>query len=125
MQNKPLNIWLIDDDPFTNLLNEFILKNAFNKSDLKQFESATDALTQLQKTIPDLIILDINMPTMNGWDFAASLNKSHPQVPIVLISSTEQSLENDHVLQNENIKGCLVKPLTQEDIEQFTNDIFN
>jgi CheY-like chemotaxis protein len=92
---------------------------------LKQFESAQDALAQLVNQSPDLILLDINMPTMNGWDFASKLNKSHPHIPIVLISSSEQSLENDQVLQNENIKGCLVKPLTQEDIEQFTNDIFN
>jgi two-component SAPR family response regulator len=124
MYSKPLNIWLIDDDPFTNLLNEFILKNAFDKSELKQFESATEALSLLDKTTPDLIILDINMPQMNGWELAASLNKTHPKVPIVLISSSSESLENEYILQNENIKGCLVKPLTQEDIEQFTKDIF-
>lgn len=63
-------IMLIDDDADTNYYNEIILNNIGAAEDVIVFQNGNEALEYLKKgNKVDLILLDINMPILNGWQF--------------------------------------------------------
>lgn len=70
------DIFLIDDDELVNFLNQEIIKDAYPTKVVRSFESASNALQAIteiinssKKALPQLILLDINMPVMDGWEF--------------------------------------------------------
>lgn len=79
-------------------------------------ENGSDALRILENDRPDLILLDLLMPKMNGSDFLQALRThSNPAVaslPVVITSATET--KSDVVLKQ--IQGVLTKPLKLEDL---------
>lgn len=73
--SKINQILLIDDDPATNFINRKIINDNGCADKVTTLTSAEAALEYLKankesgNTQPDLILLDINMPGMNGWEF--------------------------------------------------------
>lgn len=78
-------VLIVDDDTFFLkrlehlLAAENILLNSY--SDSKQ---VVDAIT---KFVPELLVLDINMPGLNGFEVCRQVRKTHPTLPIILISA--------------------------------------
>src|SRR5579862_4849281 len=66
---------LVDDDHFTNLINDMMLKDTLgDEAVVKSFEKPEEALDFIQKNYTEnsdhtILFLDINMPRINGWDF--------------------------------------------------------
>jgi DNA-binding response OmpR family regulator len=52
-----------------------------------------EALERLRKTPPDLVLLDVMLPEMNGFDVLRELRLSHPKLPVILLTS--KGLETD------------------------------
>jgi len=70
------DIFLIDDDRLVNFLNQEIIKDAYPEKKVRSFENASEAIETLKQivvkpseSLPQLILLDINMPVMDGWEF--------------------------------------------------------
>jgi CheY-like chemotaxis protein len=70
------DIFLIDDDVLVNFLNLETIKDSYPDINVRSFESATEALESIKQlvnilnsSLPQLILLDINMPVMDGWEF--------------------------------------------------------
>lgn len=69
-----------------------------------------------------LVLLDINMPGMNGWEFAAAARALLLANPaIVLVMLTSSSLDEDRRRAGDmgNITGYLTKPLSREAVQQM------
>lgn len=78
---------LIVDDVSTNLkCVDFILKNRYKVSMLK---SGAEAIAFLEKEIPDLLLLDIHMHGMNGYEVMEwmNANPATAQIPIILLTA--------------------------------------
>ena len=68
----PHTIYLIDDDEVTLYMHKLQLSKAFIESEIISFASASEALTALQNPDtepPALILMDINLPIMDAWEF--------------------------------------------------------
>ena len=115
-----MNVWLIDDDNVTNMLNRFFLEEHFTQLNITAFVYAQDALNTLIQSVqkPDVIFLDINMPVMNGWEFLEALGKSiaaNDSMPqIYLLSSSLDPSDKHKASQIKLVNGFISKPLEIE-----------
>jgi DNA-binding response OmpR family regulator len=80
-------IILVDDDPGMLQLTELMLKRTGYV--VHQAESAYQALNLVNSVIPDLFILDVNMPEMNGIELCAAIRQHHAvkNVPVLMLSA--------------------------------------
>lgn len=73
-----------------------------------------------RSTLPDVILLDINMPVMNGWDFLDAYlqwsTTTHLEIPIFIISSTVHNFDMTKAELYPIVKKIYTKPLTVENL---------
>ncbi|KAA9011689.1 response regulator transcription factor [Sphingobium limneticum] len=108
----PSTILIVDDDPHIRQLLVF----AFGKAGLETIEAADgeEALTQVERQRPDLVILDINMPRMDGLEVCRRL-RAQDDVPIFFLSSRDDEI--DRVLGIElGGDDYVVKPFSPREV---------
>jgi CheY-like chemotaxis protein len=125
MKQKLNSILLIDDDEPTNFFYRIILEESACTNHIQIEQSGSSALDyifapgerQPSQPLPDLIILDINMPGMDGWDFIdkyRELQKDKNFKPVIIMLSTSLN-PDDEIKANEiiEISRYMHKPLTK------------
>ena len=108
----PSTILIVDDDPHIRQLHVF----AFGKAGLGTIEAADGeaALAEVERHAPDLVILDINMPRMDGLEVCRRL-RAHNDVPIFFLSSRDDEI--DRVLGIElGGDDYVVKPFSPREV---------
>ncbi len=109
------DILLVDDDEIFILTASVVLKKAYPGSNILIAKNGEEALKLLDKQSPDLILLDLNMPIMDGWDFlSAAANKPLP--PIFIVSSSVDPKEKEKASAMKQVKGFIEKPLDAKKI---------
>ncbi|MTH16537.1 response regulator [Flavobacterium sp. LC2016-01] len=116
---KP-NILLIEDDELDTISVERSLKKLEIKYDLHTAYNGLEALQMLRKTenplIPDVILLDINMPKMNGIEFLQILRTDENLKDLkVFIMTTSSESSDRETAENLGISGYIIKPLNYTD----------
>ena len=110
-------ILLIDDSEPDLLYTRIVLERANVVREIVDFESARDALAWLeQPDCPgaDLILLDINMPGMNGFDFLRAYEAAarRPHTPSVVMLSSSADPRDRHSAEGfGSVRGFVTKPL--------------
>lgn len=115
-------VYVVDDDHiYTFLLRRQVDKMDFCTS-LRFFSHGGEALDALKnlhdqpEQLPDLILLDINMPVCNGWQFlegfsGLSLKKD---IPVDIISSSVTPAEHQRATRHPNVGDFYSKPVTTQ-----------
>ena len=78
-------IWIADDDEAIRLVLEESLSSAGFET--KSFSSADDLVKSLQDTQPDLIITDVQMPGMLGYDLLKHINNNFENLPVIVMTA--------------------------------------
>jgi CheY-like chemotaxis protein len=122
---KVQRIVLVDDNEADNVYHEVVLRRAGFDGDLQVFEMATDALEYL-RALPDgpvcLVLLDINMPGMDGWEFAtaaAPLLVEKPTLMLVMLTSSSAPEDMARARSMPELAGFITKPLTVEEAHRL------
>lgn len=121
------NLILIDDDDLFLLLNVREIKKANFHPNPITFLSAEEAIQWLSndapKNMPMLVLLDINMPGMDGWGFLKFLNQNDDYKDIKVVMATSSSDPNDKVKAEmfKHVIGFIEKPIDNAAIEALKN----
>jgi len=76
--------------------------------------SGQQALSILKNKTADLVISDIVMPNMDGYQLATQIQKLYPQIKIQLVSGFSETLHNNQTVQTELQKNILIKPYSSQ-----------
>jgi CheY-like chemotaxis protein len=120
-------ILLVDDDYTTNFLNTKLLQHVDANAQVLTALNGQEALNLLGTYCPGLILLDINMPVMDGFAFLEAyqhLPGIQQQGVVVVMLTTSVNPRDLARLQGLPIAGFLSKPLTQEKMTQVLADYF-
>lgn len=127
------SILLVDDNPTTNFLNQVLIEQADAAAHVLVAENGHEALELLHQTCepqtpkcPVLILLDINMPVMNGFEFLDAYVQLPPtkyQAKVVMLTTSllPRDLERVQLLP---VAGVLDKPLTTEKLTRLLSQHF-
>ncbi|RZL41003.1 MAG: response regulator [Pedobacter sp.] len=131
MLNNKINLLLIDDDD----INIFIIKKIVEKTGFdinmtakSNGQLAIDYLKDLienNQPIPHLILIDINMPVMNGWEFVEAYGTLGitQDVDLYILSSSVYENDIEKTKSYSNVKGFISKPLSMERLTELLKEI--
>ncbi|MDB5262364.1 MAG: response regulator [Adhaeribacter sp.] len=131
---RPLEqVLLIDDDHISNFLTASLLKRIGLTKQISICQDGKEALVLLQhqaemnQPFPDLILLDINMPNMNGFEFLEAYRNldTCPNQPVIAILTTSQNYQDMERLQHfPEVEVFMNKPLYEEDLQYLVDKHF-
>lgn len=126
--SSPLIVMLVDDSETDIFLHSIIIEQASFASNILTFEDGRDALNYLMshkddpEKLPCLLLLDLNMPLMNGLKFLEEWEKFPEDIQkkckIVMLSSSENPKDIEAATSNKYVLDYFVKPLSTEALEK-------
>lgn len=116
-------ILIVDDDASFHFLCEMVFQRSGEPFTLLKALDGLQALEILRTTeqTPDLILLDINMPRMNGHEFLAEYEKiATSEIPVVaMLTSSDQRRDRDNAMSYPFVRDYILKPIRKEHIERL------
>ncbi len=115
---RQMKIFLIDDDPDSIDLTMRILKKGGHKN-IQTFSSAKEVLAAAKQGAPDLVLLDIMMPDMDGLEFCKTFKAASQtmNIPVIMISgSFQDSDEALHLAFNAGAADFIPKPVRTHEV---------
>lgn len=116
------NILIIDDSPTDVRVFTTLLERAGYKVD--SVGSAEEGIERVRSDKPNLVIMDVIMPGMNGFQATRTLTRdpSTSNIPIVMI--TTKSMETDRVWGlRQGARAFITKPVNEKDLLACINDL--
>ena len=98
-----------DDEAIRGLVSEVLRDDGY---DVSEASNGIEALEAVSARRPDLIVLDLMMPVMDGWTFVEECRRSRrcEQVPIVVTSAAHDLPRTAERLRSLGVRTCLSKP---------------
>ncbi len=129
MPEKLNCVLLIDDNENDNYYHMIVLKEADIAHHIHVAESGSEALDYLNREnqTTELIFLDINMPTMSGWEFLEKYTKLSPNKKaqtVIIMLTTSLNPADRKKAQEASVNGFELKPLTTEIIQRILKEHF-
>lgn len=115
------DVWLVDDDKVIAYITERMIKNTDPSIKINSFLSAKMALEKLRLNDykPDILLLDINMPGINGWDFLDELRNMHCFINVYMYSSSIDPEDIKKARTYPMVKDFLSKPIDESAVRKI------
>ncbi|HEY0053828.1 MAG TPA: response regulator [Pedobacter sp.] len=124
---------VVDDEPACNMISKFTIRRLDKEAQVEVFTNPVDALLYI-KTLylednecePSFVLLDINMPYMNGWEFLKETESYGPEVhkylTIHIVSSSVDANDEAKAKGCALVKGFISKPIKLENLKEIVKD---
>ncbi len=123
MEHK-LKIYLVDDHSLFREGLKFLLNNSIYISEIREAVNGQDFLDHISEYLPDVVLMDIDMPVLNGIEATQQALKLFPDLKIIALSM--YSDENFYTEMIEaGAKGFLVKNSKFNDVETAILEVYN
>lgn len=126
----PINhTWIVDDDSiFTFTARKLLISNKLTHN-ITSFTNGREAMDRLNQNLdnnhepPNVILLDINMPVLDGWQFMDEfvLYPDKKNIIVYLVSSSIDPKDRKKASLLKDISGFLVKPFVLSELTQLMN----
>ncbi|MFD1096313.1 response regulator [Salegentibacter chungangensis] len=120
-----LEVLIIDDDDVVIFIQKKMITNHKISSEPVSFKKAQQALDYLDENQDSnnhfLILLDINMPGMDGWEFLESINekpKNH-QIHVIMVTSSIDLKDKKKALKYSVVRDFVEKPISSAHCEKI------
>lgn len=114
-------IMIVDDNPIDQMITAQVLRTSYDDVDIMVMESVQLAIEYLNSNqenlaaIPSLILLDLDMPELNGFDFLSHFNSYSAAVKdacrIVVLTASEVTNDIEQMEADPNVSRLITKPL--------------
>lgn len=130
---KAINVFVIDDDDIYQFTTGVTLKSIPSVKSIKNFYDGAEAMDHIlehlndQSQLPDLVLLDINMPVMDGFQFMEEfievLPKLDKEVKVYMVSSSLDSIDMKKAKRIDAITDYLIKPVNSMNLKEIVSKI--
>ncbi len=120
-------VFMVDDDPIVNCVHQKIVRNIGIANEIRSFTDPRKALAELRSELCHakksmLVLLDINMPEMSGFEFLEFMELEDFNLNVDVIVVTSSICENDRLLAELHprfVRDFVTKPLKAEDLKKI------
>jgi CheY-like chemotaxis protein len=120
----------VDDDPVNNVICKLTIEMVTNKPDVVTFTEGTRCLEYIQSTYlanrdrtHTVLLLDLNMPVMSGWEFLELFDHLADEVKkvfkIYILSSSVDPRDKQRSYATKNVNAFIVKPLVKDNVVEI------
>jgi len=119
-----MRIAIADDHPIFRSGLRFLLEASFPDLKITEFENGSSVLAHCKDQVPDIVILDIDMPAPNGLEVCSDLRKSGAETKIIILTMYNDSEMQKLAFYN-GADGYVVKDNTSEELVDCINTILS
>ncbi len=114
-----------DDKMLGKIITLFFMQNTNWIVD--QVEDGVEAIKKIEEREYDLLLTDINMPNMNGYELIESIKDKDIDMPIIIMTANkmDNKIKSDLKSVNKNIKKCIEKPLKKSILNELEEIILS
>lgn len=132
--NSYFKVCIVDDDEIYQYTVVKVLENFGLAEKIQVFSDGDEAFTFLldnidnPEALPDVILLDINMPIMDGFQFMEEYVKIKPKVGkkivIYMVSSSVDSVDIERAKSISEISDYIIKPIKPGELRRIINELY-
>lgn len=112
-------VLLVDNEPLVRtILAEVLRQSGF---DVRTASSGTEAVEMARQTPPSLVLMDVQMPGLSGWDTLDRLHEVQPGLPVLLMSGADY---HDEALRR-GAAGFISKPYRPVDVVRDVREVLD
>ncbi len=108
-KSMPVRILTVDDDQTIRLLLRRLLQTQPSWEICGEASDGREAIDKAERLKPDVIILDLAMPVMNGLQAAERLSQICPEVPLLLVSVQQVTRQTEEAARRAGFRGAVTK----------------
>jgi CheY-like chemotaxis protein len=113
--NEEKTIFIVEDNKINMLLAKTLVKQIVPNATIIELENGKDALEKTQEIVPDMILMDIQMPIMNGYDSTLEIRKipNADKIPIIALTAGTIVGEKEKCIEY-GMNDYIPKPIDKE-----------
>ncbi len=124
MDDKPKQILCIEDEPeMIDLIRLILSRRGFEVSGAA---GGTAGLKAVREQLPDLVLLDLMMPDMDGWEVYQQMKaeESTRHIPVIVVTAKAQSIDKVLGLHIAKVDDYIAKPFSPQDLLTAVEKVF-
>ncbi len=124
MTKKEKKVVYIEDEPeMIDLVTLILSRKGFT---VKGANGGREGLDLIKKELPDLVLLDLMMPDVDGWDVFQQMKAETKtrKIPVIVITAKAQSIDKVLGLQIAKVAAYISKPFTPQELIDSVERIF-
>ena len=124
MQHKPISVLIVDDHPMVIEGLKTLLSDNEAVEVMTHFTNGKDTLDFLEKETIDVILLDVNLPDINGVEMVKLILEKRATIKILGLSTYSEPSIINQMIKN-GVKGYLLKNATSDELANAINQAYN